>query len=487
MKKILHFAGGDALIQNQVRADFTALTNSIENSTFGADVTSFFKTSVDVVQEIPQTQQVRNLIDEGAAMIVFYGHSSSTTLDFDIGKPEEYDNKGRYPIFYAIGCNTNTIFEVPSTLSEDYVFIEDKGTIGFFGSTSLTQLTNLSRYARGFYENFGSSSYGQTIGEIIQATIVDYEAENAFTSQHIKHVLMFHGDPTLRLYPHQYPDFVLNTQESAIDPNLIDTQLDSFQTTLSFVNIGRSVSDSLQVTINQIFPNGKKQFLATLEIPSPKFETKLSIRLPILKKVNNIGKNQLEIVLDPENKIEEGGGQSKSNNTKLLSFFVVDNNVQPIFPSNYSIVQNPELSLYASSSNAFSELAKFYMEIDTTESFNSSFKKRTEIEQKGGLLSWKLPFEFEEKRAYYWRVSIDSSLTAGQGFNWQTSSFVYLPESPKGWNQSHYDQFNNNQLNGLEIKENRQQFREKVLEFGVTTSSTASLGFFGINITKDGF
>lgn len=487
MKRILHFAGGDALIQNQVRADFTALSNLITNSTFGGDVTPFFKTSVDVVQEIPQTEQVRNLIDEGAAMIVFYGHSSPTTLDFDIGKPEEYNNKGRYPIFYAIGCNTNRVFDAPATLSEDYVFIEDKGTVGFFGSTSLTQLTNLSRYARGFYENFGNASYGQTIGETVRATIIDYEADNAFISQHIKHVLMFHGDPALRLYPHQYPDFVLNSQESVITPNLVSTQLDSFQISLNLTNIGRGTRDSITVTINQISSNGKKQFLISSRIPSPKFETRLSLNLPVLKNVDNIGKNQLEVIVDPENNIEEGSIQAESNNTSLLPFFIIDNDVRPIYPSNYGIVSKPEVMLRASSTNAFSDVTKFYIEIDTTENFNSSIKENTKIEQKGGLLSWKPSIILDENTTYYWRISIDSALTTGFGFNWQTSSFTYLPESSSGWNQSHFQQLDDNSLDSLSFEGSNQVFTDRAIEFGVETSSFSTSGLFDIGVTREGF
>ncbi|MEM6697264.1 MAG: C25 family cysteine peptidase, partial [Bacteroidota bacterium] len=438
-------------------------------------------------QEVPQTARVRQLIDEGTAMIVFYGHSSPTTLDFDIGKPEEYNNKGRYPMFYAIGCNTNTVFDVPSTLSEDYVFIEDRGTIGFFGSTSLTQLTNLSRYARGFYSNFGTESYGKTIGEIIRETIIDYEADNAFISQHIKHVLMFHGDPALRLYPHEHPDFVLNTQESVITPNLVSTQPDSFKVNLNLTNIGRGVRDSLTIVINQILSSGEKQFLATTRILSPKSEIILSMNLPVLKKVDNIGKNQLEIILDPENDIEEGSIQAEGNNTSSLPLFIINNDVRPIYPVNYGIVSESEVILQASSTNTFSENTRFYAEIDTTANFDSPVKELTEIEQKGGLISWQPSLRLEENTTYYWRVSVDSSLTTGFGFNWQTSSFTYLPESSNGWNQSHFQQLDDNELNLLNFEEANQVFADRAIEFGVQTSSYSTLGSFDIGVTREGF
>ncbi|MEM8523651.1 MAG: C25 family cysteine peptidase [Bacteroidota bacterium] len=487
MKRFLHFAGGDALIQNQVRADFTALQRSIENSTFGGDVEVFFKTSVDIVQEVPQTQKVRSLINEGAAMIVFYGHSSAKTLDFDIGAPEEYDNKGRYPIFYAIGCNTNTVFSHPSTLSEDYIFIEDKGTVGFFGSTSLTQLTNLSRYARGFYRNFGTESYGKTVGEIIRETIIDYEADNAFISQHIKHVLMFHGDPALKIYPHEYPDFTLNAQQSKVSPDLINARLDSFQVQLNLANIGRAVEDSVSVTINQILPNNQKQKLRSLRIHSPKFSTTLDLALPIIEKQKSVGRNQLEVIIDTENSIEEGSIQAEANNTTLLPFFVIDNDIRPVYPSNYGIVKEAEVTLKASSTNIFSGNAKFYLEIDTVVTFDSSVKRAAEIEQSGGVLSWKPPFQLEENTVYYWRVSIDSTLTSGRGFNWQTSSFVYLPENAGGWNQSHFQQLDDNNFDLFEFEERTQVFTNRAIEFSIQSASFSTLGRSDIAVKREGF
>ena len=101
------------------------------------------------------------------------------------------------------------------------------------------------------------------------------------------------------------------------------------------------------------------------------------------------------------------------------------------------------------------------MEIDTTEQFNSPFKLNTTIENKAGLLKWVPPLNMQDSMVYYWRVSPDS-ISPQETFIWSTAnSFIYLPSSEPGWNQSHFYQYDKNELEGLTLE------RDKKFSFGV--------------------
>ena len=148
-------------------------------------------------------------------------------------------------------------------------------------------------------------------------------------------------------------------------------------------------------------PDGSLATLVTDSIDATAFRTKLNYTFPTLGN-GALGANEIFIEVDKENNIAELPlPQAESNNflvnssgTQGITVHFISNEIIPVFPEEFSIVNNPNLTLKASTSNAFSEQQKYIIEIDTTILFNSPLKERTEITQKGGVLKWKpsLPF-----------------------------------------------------------------------------------------------
>jgi hypothetical protein len=65
--------------------------------------------------------------------MTYFGHSSSTTLEFNLNNPDQYNNQGKYPVFIGLGCNAgdfynyNTIrFNVKETLSEKFTLAANR-------------------------------------------------------------------------------------------------------------------------------------------------------------------------------------------------------------------------------------------------------------------------------------------------------------------------------------------------------------------------
>ena len=82
----------------------------------------------------------RNYSKAGISLLTYFGHSSSSTLEFNIDNPQNYENEGKYPMFFALGCNAGSIFnfttsrfQARETISEKYVLAQDRGTIGYGG------------------------------------------------------------------------------------------------------------------------------------------------------------------------------------------------------------------------------------------------------------------------------------------------------------------------------------------------------------------
>ncbi|MEN0046542.1 MAG: C25 family cysteine peptidase [Bacteroidota bacterium] len=484
-KRVLHFAGGDAAIESAILNDMETLKGILETSTFGADVIPFSKSDTD----IGSYRSVPNFINEGTSMMTFYGHSTAQSLDFDIGSPENYTNNGRYPFFYAIGCNTNKLYEGLITLSEDYVFVEDKGAVGFFGSTWLTGLSNLGDYAEIFYRNLGTDMYGSTVGQITVETTKEYTNTSSFTAQQLAQVYTLHGDPAIRLYPFDAPDYITNEESSQVAPDLIDITADSVTLELTVTNIGQNVSGMLDVQLEHQLPNSNLEALQTLQIPAPAYDTSIVITLPIVDAASVKGKNYIRVTLDPSNNFSEGPIGAETNNTLLIPFYIVESDVIAVYPRNYGIVEQQGVTLRSSTTNPFALSTTYAIEIDTTTSFDSPVKLSQTMVQAGGVIEWTPSITLVDNTTYYWRVSPDASETFGKGYDWDMHSFTFIQNCDDGWMQQDYYQFQDDLLTNMSLDSASQKlmFNEILSDIRVTTGTLPNLGFADIAVFKDGF
>ena len=484
-KRVIHVGGGDSNIQDFIATGLNNLRDILEASNHGAKVTSFFKNSTDVIQSA-QTEEVKKKINDGSGLFSFFGHSAPNTLDFDVGAPNEYQNKGKYPLFFAIGCNTNRMFEKATTLSEDFVLIKDKGAIGFFGTTWLTTLGNVNNYARIWYENFGGVNYGQPIGKIVQETIREYSNQTSFFAEQIKNTYVLHGDPALEIYPSEAPDYLVNVEKTTTTPTVVDLQADSFQLNLTINNIGKALEDSLLIKIELEDANGNGRELLNIKLDAPLFEKEYLLTLPINDK-NILGKNILHLSVNDDRAIVEAPHTAQTNNKSEISFVAIANDIKPIWPKDFSIVNSPNITLLASTTNAFSIDNSYMIELDTTELFDSPLKLSNTLKSKGGVIDWHIPIELTNNKVYYWRVGLKREDTIEPN-KWNSSSFTKRTESSLGWNQGHRDQFKKSMVNFL-ITENTTLFNynKTSKNIKITNGTFPNLLWIEMALFEDGF
>ena len=486
MKNFLHLGGGDANIQDFIKNRLVDMEDTIRQSQLGANVLAYYKNSTNAIQSA-NSEDVTNRINEGLAWITFFGHSAPNTLDFDIGDPNQYNNQGKYPMIYAMGCNTNRLLEMSSTLSETYVFVENRGAIGFIGSTATTSLSDLNEYGKILYRNLGNDLQGQTIGQIMKGTIEDYPL-GGYWGALVKHNILLHGDPAIKIYPQQGADYIVNKSKTIVEPNYVNVLRDSFQLNLVITNIGLTNEDSINILIEQQYPDGTKTDLKTVRIKTPKFEEMYSIWLPLENK-ETVGGNELHITLDIDNEITELPATAENNNFEIIPFSIISNSATPVYPYEYSIHTQSTVTLKASTANILSENISYYIEIDTTKTFDSPIKITTQKESKGGLITWQPTLTLEDSTVYFWRISMDSSLTNGNGFDWQYSSFVYIPQSREGWNQSHFYQKSDGHYVQVSVDSSSrvQVYDERSKELKIVNSTFPTINWTEASLYLDGF
>ena len=456
MKRVIHLGGGDeGSMQLTIRQNLEGMKAEIEQNQFGGEVTSFYKYSTDPVQT-STTGEIIGLINKGTAMLTFFGHSNSSVLDFNFDAPDSYENEGKYPVFLSFGCQSGQMFNSTIGIGERFVISEKKGAIAYISTTGYGFISSLDKFGDKFYSLLGGDMYGKSIGQILQGTLPVLDTPGGFEGDRVlAQQTAIQGDPCLPVYPMPGPDYLTDPQSPVIEPAILTTLLDSISLSFTIRNIGKNLPDtSFVLQIEHELPDGERQIRVFDTIPAPAFRMPYQVTLPLPGALSP-GYNRLHVQVDALNQIEESPPAAESNNKVAgsdgeygIPFYVSSFDAIPLYPAEFGIVSSPGVELKASTSYTDSPETIYWMEIDTTENFNSPLKKTTSIQQGGGVIRWAPSIAFSPHTVYYWRVSPENEQA---GFRWRSSSFVYLPKSSPGWNQSHLYQFWKGTFNNLEL------------------------------------
>lgn len=450
MKNIVHVVGAnDASTELQIRPFMNEYGRTISDTLFGGNVTTFNKFNSTTASTIENVILSR-LFESGISLLTYFGHSSATALDYNLDDPNEYNNPGKYPVFLLNGCNAGNFFnfeqprlQVQATISERYVLASKRGAIGLVASTHFGLVSGLGVYSRGFYRSVASQAYNGSLGGHIQNSVqflynswgTDYQARFHAEQQTL------HGDPAIRINSFAKPDYSVEQPNIVIDPAFISIAETNFKTKVLYYNLGKAINDSIVVEVKRqypasnIFPNGQTELVLRQRRKAPLFADSITFSLPIVPDRDK-GINNIIVTLDADNTIDE---LSELNNSITRQVVIFENELRPVSPVNFAIVNNTNFKLVASTANPFSEALPYVLEIDTTELFNSGAKVARNITAGGGIIEVDHGLNLVNNRVYYWRVGLRPS-GGGNPDRWNTSSFIYISGNETGYNQSHFFQ-----------------------------------------------
>ena len=491
MKNFLHVAGGKDSSENATFKNYMNGYASIVNDTlYGGHVETFTKTSTGTVQQA-SSDRIVELFREGLGFIGYFGHSSANTFEFNLSDPEYYDNPGKYPFFNVSGCSAGNYYIFDPlrlsgnlSISEKYVLANQRGSIGFLADTHFGIPPFLNFFNTSLYKSFCKTMYGNTIGNQIKNSIQEVGGANPslefFTRIHTEEINL-HGDPALKINTFAKPDYVVEDQSVKISPAIISVADNSFNVSLTMQNIGKAVGDSIFVEVKQIFPNDSVRILYNQLIPAIKSIDSINLIVPI-SPITDKGLNKLVVTLDATSRIDE---LFETNNSITKEFYIFEDELRPSYPYNFSIINRQNISFYASTANPLGSQREYVMEIDTTELFNSPFKKTFNKSGPGGVVEFQpANLNFTDSTVYYWRVAMVPVTTAP--YIWNSYSFVYLPGSTPGFNQSHYYQHLKSKYNEIELGADRvYRFRQEPRSLIIRTGLYPYFDYDRINVNLE--
>lgn len=469
MKNVLHVVGAsDAALDNHLTSYMRRYEATIEDTLFGGIVTNFNKSATGPVTPAT-TNLMRQKFAEGISLLSYFGHSSSSSLDYNLNNPYEYNNAGKYPLFNVSGCNAGNFYAFePSrlsnagTLSETYVLARERGAIGFIASTHFGVDAYLDFYNQLLYKSFATTGYGrpviENINETIKSVVASLGSNNRLARLHSEQTTL-HGDPAVKLNSFPQPDYAINATQIKVLPGNVAVTDTAFVVKVNMYNLGRAINDSLTVIVKHT-NSRKDSIIFNNKIPGIRFLDSLSFYLPVVAN-RDVGENKITVTLDALNSINE---QDELNNTATAVFDIRGDVLHPVYPYRFSIVGNSRQKLITSTAEPAGTSRFYIMQIDTTANFNSPVMVETMAVSSGGTVTFDPGFDYQNNTVYYWRVS---PLAPPPDLVWNTSSFIHIAGAQPGFNQSHsYQHLQSNTASVyLDTIENKWKFgnREEIM------------------------
>ena len=483
MKQVLHFGGGtSAFEQNTFKAFLNSYKATVEDTLYGGNVSSFFKTSSAPI-DINTSDTLQEFMDNGVSLMTFFGHASGSGFDLSIDDIESYNPlPGHYPFMIANGCYSGDIHSTDLTTSENYVINNNKGMIGYLASVGLGVPYALNIYSGELYRQLSTTNYGKSIGSSIKNTISLTESTALIDPivMSTSNEMTLHGDPAIVINSHQKPDYKIANSDVFFDLTQVN---DSIITYVVRTNLGRASNDTIFTQAYRTFPDGGTQTYYSYTI-APRFKDTIAIKIP-WDFSRDIGLNKIRITLDYFNRVDE---LNESNNaTTDINFIINGGDVIPVYPYEFAILPIDTITLKASTADLFAPLRNYVFQIDTTDTFNSPFlQTSTLISSTGGVIKWKPSFSFSPLTVYYWRVSPDSTSIAS-GYKWRESSFQYIP-GKRGWEQAHFFQFKNNDYQYVKFNRpfRRFDFVNDIKSLQCNNGLSGYVGWFNVNYKLNG-
>lgn len=462
MKNVVHVIGAsDPNLENTLKVYMTRYANIISDTLFGANVHTFTKTTVDPAQQL-NNARMQALFQQGISLLTYFGHSSSSTLDFNLETPQQYNNPGKYPVMIVMGCNAGNFFnfnpvrlQSKETLSEKFLLAQQRGSIAFIASSSLSIVPYLDIYNTQTYSAVSTTHYNKTIGETLLESInrtFGITSTNDFYARFHCEQTTLHGDPALHLNTFAKPDYVIEDPLVKVSPAFISVADTSFQVEAQFKNIGKAINKSIVVEVKRTYPDNSTQVIRRDTIPGIRYIDSLTYNIPIVS-TRDKGLNKITITVDADNEVDE---LYENNNSITKDVFIYEDEARPVYPYEYAIVNTQNIKLVASTANPFSSTKQYMMELDTTELFNSPFKITRTANSAGGVFDFTPGITFTDSTVYYWRVAPVPA--SGQPI-WNGSSFVYLANNDPGFNQSHYFQHINSSKQRILLNPNDRKWK----------------------------
>ncbi len=459
-KDVLFLTGGvgiseQSLLQSKQRVFYAQM----QGTQFGADSIMVEKKDAEAIDG-SLIQNIQGHINDGVNAVSYFGHGASQVLELDIGKPNQMDNEGKYPLFIFNGCALGNSFDEIS-LPEEFLFEDKKGAIGWIASSALGFIEPLSNWSTLFHNNLYNTHYGKSIGEIISITTDGYQNPDDNFNRVQCRQMTFHGDPALKLFAPEKPDYqVAINAESGLFPTDANAELDSFALQLDLTNAGRAVLEEPQVFVSLKYSNDSVHTFGPRTFGPIHNNLPVQFWLPVT--AYSAGFQTATITVDYGDSIEELSPLGETNNVIDYEFLLPSNRLFVLSPKKDDIQPSAIVELMVQNNNLRLKGNEVIFQIDTTPFFNSSILQTSQTTIADNIISHKFTLPPLDSTDFYWRATFAQDINNDAA--WVGSTFALIFDSEQGWSQGHFPKLGEAQSDGIEVhpSDNKLTFKKRL-------------------------
>lgn len=139
------------------------------------------------------------------------------------------------------------------------------------------------------------------------------------------------------------------------------------------MNLNKAVSTPIVIEMKRTFPDLSTERYAGIQYPGSVIWILLLITFQLCLPRQK-GQHRVSFCIDADNKVSE---IYETNNCITKDFFIYEDEIRPVYPYNYGIVNRQGIKFQASSANPSASSRLYRMELDTTQLFNSPIQALT--------------------------------------------------------------------------------------------------------------
>ncbi|MBK7497648.1 MAG: hypothetical protein IPI19_00725 [Ignavibacteriales bacterium] len=334
----------------------------------------------EYIQYQGEGPEIRREINNGAAIVNYYGHGGGFQWDLVFTTDDIYalENENRLPFVVSVTCYT-AHYDNQEIFGEIFNSIPGKGSIAFFGSSGVTFWPTTANFNQVmFNEIFKNKKY--VIGDAILKAKTRPEYGTMLA------LLTLLGDPAIELALPYSADFVINANSISIEPinPLIN---DTVQVKINIKNLGTIFNgDSVLVELYENFITDST-IIGSVKLDSfGEADSTYFSWIPLQD-----GNNNLIALINGDQSVEEGD-LSDNTATQIFSVFSIDKPkiLKPV-PNYFSNDNKVDFVLVDVGHYVLQDFT-YQIIIDTSRSLESPLKiKSPTLSAHRGLVEWTTP------------------------------------------------------------------------------------------------
>ena len=359
---------------------------------------------------------VENSINRGGLLVNYIGHAGSSGFE----DPNSLSNGSKLPLVLSMTCFTGINAEANSrSLSEEFMYLQNKGSLGFIGSTGWSYSGSGNTYNNYLLKGFAEDNL-RRIGSIVKyaTELMSPDSLNSAARNTINCYGLL-GDPASKLLLPVYPEFDIQ-QEDYILSNTYPSINEYVNLRIFPKNLG-TYADSCKIRF-QLIKNNQNYLRKDTILYNFRFVDTVNY----IFKMDTTGTYVMHVILDSDNWYTQELG---TNNEIAIILPLRNISYVPLKPIDNSIIKNDTVEFVGLNPNVNRRYnaVSLLLEFDTTKQFNSPLNQTYFNNNITGVTTkFKVSIPIlDTNLVYFWRTN---AVINGDSAGWSdVRRFIYNP------------------------------------------------------------